>query len=840
MTKAEPPPRETSRTLPNVSRIPGQVDAATVFAARGEQHRLSLDLHAALVASMCSATKRGDGAAAVSDDKANRKRMHEEKVHSVALKACRRVGAWRRASAIATFVAFGEPFNTAADPFEDDHAVALDADPETRDGTLSRRMRIRAMAEAMSACVRARDTSDRPVLDALESALHLFDRAESAGFDNRVIYGNAMQAHILAGRREQASDLHARAVRQGIEFTVVENNIAIGAAARCDRLDVALALLESMRADGSACRPDVGTYDAVLPRVVSAGRHDEVVRLFDCMDQDELEPLEYHYRIAIGACASLGQGGRAAALLLQMQDKGMAFTSAAADTIFACNKADMHDVALDIFEAVRFDKQLSPGKWDAAAGDAPVRADLRGAMFVYNGALDAFRRSRDAPSAVEMLVSMGEQHGVTPDVASYSTALAACRAADRHDLVIQVLSAIARRGAIEDEGWVASDCLHAELMRSFSAAGQPRRALRLYAQLLRASVPTTSHMYNSLLSAVCKEFRSETGLGKPPPLAWDIMAQGMATGVWGQPTKVSSAGEACIDLSAYATPASLMVATHYWLRHLSRTLRAHSAGSDALSEVLLIASPPEAIGRGRLRMISENLTRLDIPHEEAYDAHARGTALRLAASSLAEPSLFARTSSATDLARKLAEEEEDPLAAAGRGGRAPPTGGSGAAPASASPDELCTLIDEEIGPSTDAIDAVIDQLESTFAPLEAWHTRAVHLERRAANKAYVKRWHHAAGSLTAEDDEDEVLSQVTARLQENKWRHKRSGVSWPAPLAGADSGASRWSTPRPWDRRQRDGVHRAPRSTRPTAAAARPSVDADPAASNEDSDHSDE
>ena len=95
----------------------------------------------------------------------------------ISLKACRRVGAWRRASAIATFVAFGEPFNTAADPFEDDHAVALDADPETRDGNLSRRMRIRAMAEAMSACVRARDTSDRPVLDALDAALHLFDRA---------------------------------------------------------------------------------------------------------------------------------------------------------------------------------------------------------------------------------------------------------------------------------------------------------------------------------------------------------------------------------------------------------------------------------------------------------------------------------------------------------------------------------------------------------------------------------------------------------------------------------------------------------------------------------------
>jgi hypothetical protein len=51
-------------------------------------------------------------------------------------------------------------------------------------------------------------------------------------------------------------------------------------------------------------------------------------------------------------------------------------------------------------------------------------------------ALGAFQRKRDAASAVEMLLSMGEVHSVPPDACSYATALATCRTADRFDLTL--------------------------------------------------------------------------------------------------------------------------------------------------------------------------------------------------------------------------------------------------------------------------------------------------------------------------------------------------------------------------------------------------------------------
>ena len=59
-----------------------------------------------------------------------------------------------------------------------------------------------------------------------------------------------------------------------------------------------------------------------------------------------------HYRIAISACASLGDGPRAAALLHRMQQRGMGYADAAADAMFACNKSGIGDVALDIFHGL--------------------------------------------------------------------------------------------------------------------------------------------------------------------------------------------------------------------------------------------------------------------------------------------------------------------------------------------------------------------------------------------------------------------------------------------------------------------------------------------------------
>ena len=67
-----------------------------------------------------------------------------------------------------------------------------------------------------------------------------------------------------------------------MQLNALECNIALGAAARCGELDGALSLLGEMRrAPDPACRPDVGSYDALLPRLADAGRHAEVLEAFD-------------------------------------------------------------------------------------------------------------------------------------------------------------------------------------------------------------------------------------------------------------------------------------------------------------------------------------------------------------------------------------------------------------------------------------------------------------------------------------------------------------------------------------------------------------------------------
>ena len=66
-------------------------------------------------------------------------------------------------------------------------------------------------------------------------------------------------------------------------------------------------------------RPDVGSYDALLPRFLSARREEEALELFECMLADGIAPIEHHFRLAVGACAALGHAERAAELLLEMQ-----------------------------------------------------------------------------------------------------------------------------------------------------------------------------------------------------------------------------------------------------------------------------------------------------------------------------------------------------------------------------------------------------------------------------------------------------------------------------------------------------------------------------------------
>ena len=96
-------------------------------------------------------------------------------------------------------------------------------------------------------------------------------------------------------------------------------------------------------------------------------------------------------------------------------------------------------------------------------------------------------------------------------------------------------------------------------------------------QLLRAKVPFTPEFYNDLLTTVCQGSSGDSvGFGRPPPIAYHIMKQGMDDQVWaaahgneGKPLHITEDGQAIVDLAPYNNHAALAVALHYWLRCLA-------------------------------------------------------------------------------------------------------------------------------------------------------------------------------------------------------------------------------------------------------------------------------
>jgi hypothetical protein len=132
-------------------------------------------------------------------------------------------------------------------------------------------------AYAMNACLTSREAG------ALEVAAGpLLAAAEAAGCADGAVYGTAMTACVRRGERARAWGLARRARAAGVQLNALACNIALGAAARCGELDGALSLLGEMRsAVDTACWPDVGSYDALLPRLAGAGRHAEVLEAFD-------------------------------------------------------------------------------------------------------------------------------------------------------------------------------------------------------------------------------------------------------------------------------------------------------------------------------------------------------------------------------------------------------------------------------------------------------------------------------------------------------------------------------------------------------------------------------
>ena len=356
--------------------------------------------------------------------------------------------------------------------------------------------------------------------EALLATAALLQTAERAGVADGAVYGVAAQANVRLGRRLEAWQLLQRARARGVELITLEMNVLLGAGARCGQLLPAVALLHEMRRSGSRVAPDVGSYDALLFPLASAGRFGELLSLFDAMQKDGLAPIEPHYRLAISACAARGEGARAAAILLRMQSRGMRYGQAAAAAMLACNREKRYTTTLDIFEALRAAASDAPPSvafagggddGDGAKRDAWKEEPFRSA-YVFNAALDAMRRLHRPTDAAELLQAMRRVHGVAPDHASFGIALASAREAGDARLFLELLRTLCaeaggRRGEGGRRGFLVSDRLHSELVAGLGFFGEPRRALRLLSQLLDTDLPLSSAVFNRALKVA----------GPPPP-----------------------------------------------------------------------------------------------------------------------------------------------------------------------------------------------------------------------------------------------------------------------------------------------------------------------------------
>ena len=273
----------------------------------------------------------------------------------------------------------------------------------------------------------------------------------------------------------------------------------------------------------------MGSYDAVLKPLMMERRDEEMLRRFEQMGSEGLRPLESHFRLAISACANLRQGGRAAALLLRMQQDGLRYQDAAADAMSACCREGHPDLALDIFESVRREVPASAAAADARGADS---------IFVMNSALEALRRRRSAAEAAELLGTMGHgggggavAGGVAPDERSFAVVLAACREAAQWDAlpgVLATLAAACSRDAAAAPPLLRSERVHSELIAAFGRLGEPHRSVALLRQLLASNLPLTQRPFDATLAAL-----GPRGLHGGAGGALEVLRAGLERGVWG-------------------------------------------------------------------------------------------------------------------------------------------------------------------------------------------------------------------------------------------------------------------------------------------------------------------
>ncbi|CAM9995223.1 unnamed protein product, partial [Ectocarpus sp. 12 AP-2014] len=246
-------------------------------------------------------------------------------------------------------------------------------------------------------------------------AVKVFRRARARGMvmDNSV-YSCIISVVAKSGRWSEAEELLQEAKEDPADLDPNKYcyTAAVSACARGRNWELALSLLDEMREAGLS--PDHFTYGSAVSAMARTGQWRRALGLLRRMAGEGLRPNVVCYGAAVDACAKGGQWERAVGLLQEMRDAGVepdriCYNAA----INACAQSGEWETALSLADEMR---RSVPVLGTGAGPD----------VFTFNSIMHGMASAGECERLLVLLAEMRQEYGVSPDVVSYNTAMAAC------------------------------------------------------------------------------------------------------------------------------------------------------------------------------------------------------------------------------------------------------------------------------------------------------------------------------------------------------------------------------------------------------------------------------
>lgn len=405
-----------------------------------------------------------------------------------------------------------------------------------RDSSSSSAVDVRCLNAALDACARA-----RPPRVEMADALLAEVVASGRPRPNVFTFGALMSARARARDADGAASLLEEfPKRHGVRPNPVVHATAVSAAARAGRPDLALRLLDACVADSTdvtdRSRLTVA-FNAAASALARVGRYERATRLLETdMVEANVPPNEVTYGTVMAACERTGRWREIMRLAEEVEERGLPIDGIIITTLLkACQRLALADEALRYMERFEGLRHREDGRQsgkrrrrrddDRAPLDRPddvayclaisacsragrVEDALRllkrnRTVNAYTAVLQGYSRRGDYLQSLSLLREMEQDHGLEPNVVTYSTVISACA------------NALANRG---------DDANNADNDRDEDFRRRPLvQALDLLREMEKRGVAPNVITYNAALRA-CAEARA---LPRALALADELRGKGL-------------------------------------------------------------------------------------------------------------------------------------------------------------------------------------------------------------------------------------------------------------------------------------------------------------------------